>query len=190
MDIIDIMDGAVMAKKHSDILKTVSDFTLQFQNDYVICLKRMLVMQNDLASHYYWQRLTEERKIHILQWEYIKKIVYAADSAYSKSHCLLFLFTNSHRQQRIQLLQNEKCCFHLMDQLCNIRWFPILDACAMDILKNMTTDSIVILFNINVQRLNSTIAYRVKYVQICSMLLQIIRKDILQIFYPQIQVTY
>ena len=179
---IEVLDGAIMGKKHFSILKTVSNFS--WQNNCKAHLKKMLTVRNDLACHYFWQRTIEQQKLQTLTWEYIKKTAYCTNYTYSRSYCMLFLFTNCDKEKRIQLLRNEKCFFHLVDQLCNIEWLSVLDECFIDILKLLTADFAVMLLNSNVQRLKLTVAYRKNYVQICLMLLQFLCKKLLATSLP------
>ena len=154
-----------VAVKHFDI--QAIDF------NYNRCLTCMCMNErNEICYLYYWHHFIGEGKLLDLETFYRR----------NWSKLLLYVFTHCDREGRLQLIQDERCCCLLLQELLNVQWFPIFDAFAKEVLKALKVDSLLKLLFTSASKIESTVFYRSKYVEICSRLFSSICKESLENF--------
>ena len=152
------MNNIPIAKSHFKLPKTKPDFKH--------CFRKMLKMENELASHYYWQLLTDKEKLDILEPKFINNLYCSLDSSY-----MVFIFTHCDREKRFQLLQHQNHRYNLLRQLLNPQWLQIFNGCIKDVVKSLVAQSVVNLIDICAKRMLIGV-YKEKYVDICVLLLK------------------
>ena len=158
------LDGADIARQHFNI--TLDSCFESFQ--YLLHDFR-----HNVSCSYLWQFLTEEEKVNVLQPEFIEDCLYWI----CESSCILFLFTKYDKKTRLQLLQGEYYCYRLLDDL-EPEWVFIFYAFIKENIKLFTIDSLAKLLKRCVQRLESTIAFKKEYVELCAMILQVLKQHL------------
>ena len=156
--LINAMDGARMAKRHFGIQNTAPDYFQLFNNEFTV-----------LSWYYYWQRLSEHEKL-------ITVIGDENGKTYGSTEKYLFVFTQLDQEKKIQLLQNKWLFYCLACKLINVQWLGIFDSCKNYLLQFLTAENAVSLLDKITEKLNSTIVYQKKYIEISAMLLQFVCK--------------
>ena len=146
-DKISGMDGIVKIKKHFNVP--------QLEQNYKASFIKMAESKNQLGCHYFWQCLLEYEKIEV-----------------SVKNNLLFVFTHSDTERKLQLLQNKENCFALLTQLLEVQWLLDFESCIEDGLKCLTLTAVVKLLDDSATKAKSSKSVKTKYVEICFMILQ------------------
>ena len=146
------MDDANRARQH---------FNIEYINCDQ-CFRCMLTKKNNLGCNYYWKRLSEEKKLEVLNPFY-----------HYRCYSELFVFTVYSKERKLQVLQDEEYCCRLLTDLNDLKWFSILNSCITeDFLNFLSLHSLAKLFIKCAKRLKSTLAYKKKYFQLCALLLR------------------
>ena len=154
------IDDISIAKNHFRIPELEIDVKEYF--------KAMIKNGYKLASHYYWQRLSEEEKLEFLDPQFIKTFNQPSESHFY----MLFLFTHCDIEIKEQLLQNEDNYCTLLKQLLDLQWIHIFDSCLKDSLQFWTADFVVKLLDAVSERMRSTKSHVKKYEEITASLLE------------------
>ena len=123
LDQISCMDNISKVKKHFKI----PEFYLH--RNYEDSFIKMAEDKNEVACFYYWQRLSEQKKINLEVPDYID--------------IMLFIFTYSDTERRHQLLQDNGKCYLLLKELLDYQWLFMFDSCIKGGLKVLSVDSVV-----------------------------------------------
>ena len=152
--------GCPLAAEHFNIWTSVFDY-----NKRLNCM--LTSSQKEMCYLYHWNHFTEQERLQV------------SESLYSchKARLMFFAFTNYDRETKLQLLQDEKCCFLLLQELLQVQWLHMFDAFAENVPKALTLDSILKLLFTSAEKIETAVVCRKKYVQICGNFLSSICKE-------------
>ena len=153
---------------HDIVSKLPRQLRARFPPDFRKRFKLILEESNKVVCHFYWQLLGDNIKRIILQ-EF-------SEVYYKQPDIFVFLFTQFEQEEKVRLLSNDShFVFRLLDALLDLRWFSILDGCISKMSKCLKTPEILCLLCTCAMKLESSLAYKNKYVPICAMLIQLHR---------------
>ena len=151
------MDDIPKIKKHFRIPEAHGNYEDSFM--------KMAQSKNEIACHYYWQRLSEHEKINLEIPDYI--------------HIMFFIFTHSDTERKLQLLQDKRNCYLLLKELLDYQWIFVFDFCIKAGLKVLSVNFVVKLLNdiAPYAWVKYSNAYTKKRIEICVVILQHFLKE-------------
>ena len=141
--------------------------------DYKSCFRRNINRENKNAAHYYWQRLTDQDKLSVLESQLSES--FGWDDAQSNN--MWFLFHHFDKEMQIQLLQDERFVYAILRELLEFQWLSIFETCIKYCLKHLTTNCVVHLLAACVKYVTFSIALKKEYIRHCALLLKHLCKE-------------
>ena len=134
------INDTFIAKQHFGI----SDYV----PNYVKSFYKMQDNKNELGCYYFWQRLTEEEKVELTE-EQFKDLLHLEakyldeDFDNVNTYAILLFFMHCDKEDQLKIIHNERYCCVLLQQLLELQFFPILNACINNALEHMSANSVI-----------------------------------------------